>query len=142
MRKAGVLSLLILACVFALHMTSSASGQEGKKSKEGADFSIAKIVVAEDVRDREPVGVAEVFPSSTEKVYCFIEATDIRENTEVTFIWYHEGKKLHTYSLPLMEGPRWRTFSYKNLHGMTGPWKVEIRDSAGNSIESISFKVA
>jgi len=95
----------------------------------------------EDVQDREPVGVEETFPASTEKVYCFIEATNISADTEATFVWYHEGQEMRSFTLPIMQGPRWRTYAYKNLYGKTGNWKVEIRDTSNNLVKSITFKV-
>ena len=126
--------------IISLGITSPAIGQE--KAEMGAQvFSVSTMVVAEDVQDREPVGVAETFPASTEKVYCFIEATNISEDTEATFVWYHEGQEMRTFTLPIMQGPRWRAFAYKNLHGKTGNWKVEIKDKTGNSVKSIPFKV-
>jgi len=133
-----ILVAFVLIVSFAI--TSPAIGQE--KAKMGAEvFSISTMVVAEDVQDRQPVGVAETFPASTEKVYCFIEAKNISEDTEATFVWYHEGQEMRTFTLPIMQGLRWRAFAYKNLHGKAGNWKVEIRDKAGNSVKSISFKV-
>lgn len=134
----GIISALAL--IISLAITSPATGLE-KTDKMVQLFSISTMVIAEDVQDREPVGVAETFPASTEKVYCFIEAKNISEDTEATFVWYHEGQEMRTFTLPIMQGLRWRAFAYKNLHGKAGNWKVEIRDKAGNSVKSISFKV-
>lgn len=132
--------ILAFALIVSFAITSPAVGQE--KAETGAQlFSISTIVVAEDVQDREPVGVAETFPASTEKVYCFIEAVNISEDTEATFVWYHEGQEMRTFTLPIMQGHRWRSFAYKNLHGKGGNWKVEVKDTTGNSVKSIPFKV-
>ncbi len=132
--------ILSFAVIASLGITSPAIGQE--EAEKGAQlFSVSTMVVAENVQDREPVGVAETFPASTEKVYCFIEATNIAENTEATFVWYHEGQEMRTLTLPIMQGSRWRTFAYKSLYGKTGNWKVEIKDKTGKSLKSITFKV-
>ena len=132
--------ILSFVVIVSLGITSPAIGQE--KAEKGAQlFSISTMVVAEDVQDREPMGAADTFPASTEKVYCFIEATSIEENTEATFVWYHEAQEMLTFTLPIMHGQRWRTFAYKNLYGQTGNWKVEIKDKTGNSVKSIAFKV-
>jgi len=87
------------------------------------------------------VGVSETFPASTERVYCFLEATNIADDTEVTFVWYLEEEEVHTFNLPLKHGPRWRTFAYKNLREQTGNWRVELKDSDGNTVESVTFTV-
>lgn len=132
--------ILSFVVIVSFAITSPAIGQE--KAEKGAQlFSISTMVVAEDVQDREPVGVAETFPASTEKVYCFIEAKNISEDTEATFVWYHEAKEMRTFTLPIMQGHRWRTFAYKNLYGKTGNWKVEVKDKTGTPVKSITFKV-
>ena len=138
--KHGI-SMLAFLLIFAVSMTSLVFGQDQAEPQGAPEFSISRIAVAEDIQDREPVGVAETFPASTEKVYCFIEAANISENTEAIFVWYHEGQEMRTFSIPIMQGHRWRAFAYKNLHGETGNWKVEIQDKTGNSIKSITFKV-
>ena len=135
--------VILLAFVVIVSLgviTSPAIGLE-KAEKGTRLFSISTMVVAEDVQDRKPAGVAETFPALTEKVYCFIEAKNISEDTEATFVWYHEGQEMRTFTLPIMQGPRWRAFAYKNLHGKTGNWKVEVKDTTGNSVKAITFKV-
>lgn len=100
--KCGLLSVALLL-IFVLSLPFSAVGQQQAELQEIPKFSISRIVIAEDIQDREPLGVAEIFPASTEKVYCFIEATNILETTEATFVWYHEGKEMRSFSLPLIE---------------------------------------
>lgn len=119
----------------------------GVRSEEPAvtgsapQFEISRMVVATGVENREPVGVADTFPASTEKVYCFIEAANISGAAEVTFVWFHGGKEMRRFSLPLEQGPRWRTFAYKNLHGLTGEWKVDVVDAGGSAVKTLSFRV-
>lgn len=132
--------ILAIAVMVSFAIISPATGQE-QVNKGVQLFTVSKMVVAEDVQNREPVGVAEIFPASTESVYCFIEATNISEDTEVTFVWYHEGQEMRSFTVPVMQGLRWRTFAYKNLYGKPGNWKVEVKDKAGNSVKSIQFKV-
>lgn len=136
-----ILMGFILVFNVSLLPQATAEVEQQKASVSAPAFTVARMVIAEGVEDREPVGVAETFSSSTEKVYCFIEATNVEKDTQATFVWYHGGKEIHTFDLPLKKGPRWRTFACKNLRGQKGDWKVEIKDSAGNSVKSISFKV-
>ena len=109
--------------------------------KEAAALAIARAVVGTGVENSEPVGAAQAFPASTEKVYCFIEATNIPKDTEVTFVWSLGGKEQFEITLPLKMGPRWRTYALKNLHGMKGDWKVEIKDADGKLLKDVAFKV-
>jgi hypothetical protein len=142
MKRDYVTVLLIAFAVTSLLIVSTPSfGQEQAEPQTAPAFSVSRIAIAEGVENLEPVSVSETFPSTTERVYCFIEATNIEVDTEVTFIWYHEGTEMRTFSIPIMQGSRWRTFAYKNLYGRTGNWKVEIKDAAGNLVKSLSFTV-
>ncbi len=132
MRKGIVLSILFAVAILGMSLPSS--GQD-------KGFTIARLVVGTGVENREPVGVAENFPATTEKVYCFLEATEISKDIEISFVWLHGEKEMLKTNLPLNMGPKWRTFANKNVGGMKGDWKVEIRDSGGNLVKDVKFKV-
>ena len=126
--------LLALLAVIILGMSLPAAGQD-------KEFTIARLVVGTGVENKEPVGVAETFPATTEKVYCFLEATEISKDTEVSFVWFLGDKEMLKTNLPLKMGPKWRTFANKNVGGMKGDWKVEMRDVNGNLLKDAKFKV-
>jgi hypothetical protein len=109
--------------------------------KETGAFTIARLVVGTGIENREPGGVAESFSPSTERVYCFLEATEITQDTEVSFVWFHNQNELVKFNLPLQKGPRWRTYAFKNLYGQKGNWRVEIRDAEGRPLKEVKFKV-
>ena len=142
--RTGIL-ILVLTVLTTWGMISPALAQEKAKeeaaAKEGPGFTIARLVVGTGVENREPVGVAETFPASTEKVYCFLEATNIAKDTEVSVVWFHGEKEIWKISLPLKMGPKWRTNALKNLRGLKGDWKVEIKDADGNLVKDVKFKV-
>jgi hypothetical protein len=137
--------VIVLALVAVWGMVPTVYGQEKVKpeaaAKEVTGFTIARAVIGTGVENSEPVGVAETFPASTEKVYCFLEAKDIGQDAEVSFVWFHGQKEMLKTSLPLKQGPRWRTNASKNLRGLTGDWKVEIKDASGNLLKEVTFKV-
>lgn len=116
--RAGIL-ILVLMIIAAWGMILPVYAQEKAKKegapKEMAPFAVKRLVIGTGVENGEPAGVAETFPASTEKVYCFLEATDIAKDTEVSFVWFTGEKELSKFSVPLKEGPRWRTYAYKNL---------------------------
>ena len=138
-RQKAVRFLLILIVIVAWVMVLQAYGQE--KSKESAEFTIARLVVGTGVEKSEPEGVAETFPASTEKVYCFLEATNIAKDTEVSFVWLYGQKEMLKTTLPLKMGTKWRTYANKNLRGLKGEWKVEIKDPDGKVLKDVKFKV-
>jgi len=141
MKKHALLSLIFFLTLIAVWgMVPPTYGQE-KAKPEGAGFTIARAVIGTGVEQGEPVGVAEAFPASTEKVYCFLEAKDIGQDTEVSFVWFHGQKEMLKTGLPLKKGPRWRTNASKNLRELKGDWKVEIRDGSGNLLKEVPFRV-
>jgi len=137
--------ILVLVVIAVWGIIVPVYGQEKAKPegamKETAPFTIKRLVVGTGVENGEPVGVAETFPASTEKVYCFLEATDIAKDTEATFVWFHGEKEMLKFSVPLKMGPRWRTYANKNLRELKGDWKVEIRDPDGKVVKDTKFKV-
>jgi hypothetical protein len=104
-------------------------------------FSIKRMVMSESVVDREPVAINESFSAATEEIYCFLEAVNIEEDTSVSFVWYHNDQEMARVSLPLAKGKRWRTFSSKKIAGLKGEWKVELLDSFGVVLNTVSFQV-
>ena len=139
MRRKKMVLLFISMVILVWIMTPLAYGQE--KTKESTSLTIARLVVGTGVENNEPVGAAEAFPASTEKVYCFLEATGIGKDTEISFIWSYGDKEMLKTTLPLKAGPKWRTYANKNLGGLKGEWKVEIKDSDGKVLKDLKFKV-
>jgi hypothetical protein len=131
------ISLLVVMTVW---ITFPVFAQEKAKA-EKTGLTVARLVIGTGVENREPVGVAETFPGATEKVYCFLEATNIPEDMEITVIWFHGEKEMLKTTLPLKMGSRWRTHADKNLYGLKGDWKVEVKDAKGNLIKDVKFKV-
>lgn len=129
----------LLVVILAWGIVFQAYGQE--KSKEITDFTITRLIVGTGVEKSEPVGITESFPASTEKIYCFMEATQIQKDTEISFVWVYGGKEMLKTTLPLKAGAKWRTYANKNLRGLKGEWKVEIKDSNGKVLKDVKFKV-
>ncbi len=139
MRKFPVLITALSLILISLTCAAFAAG--GETAADETVFTIQRFVIAGSVEDREPVGVVNAFASTTEKVYCFLEAGNITKDTTVSFVWYHGDKKMATVTLPLRKGSRWRTYSSKKLGGLKGDWKVELQDAGGNVIETVAFSV-
>lgn len=136
----GIILILILSGIFSLASAQEKAKPENTPKLTGP-FTIAQLAVGTEIKDRELVGKADSFPATTEKVYCFLLAYDVADDTEVTFVWYHGQNEVLKTTLPLKKGARWRTFAYKNIYGQKGEWKVEIRDSAGKNLKEVKFKI-
>jgi hypothetical protein len=133
---------LLLITFFAFMLSGlSLTLSSAFSEEEVAEFTVAQFVVSEDVIDREPAGVSETFSATTEQVFCFLEARDIKEDTTIRFVWYHGEKEMATVDLPLRQGNRWRTYSTKKLGGLLGTWKVELQNANGVVRETVEFTV-
>ena len=145
MKRTNMFMIVLVVMIALEGMVLLASAQEKAKTegapKEAAALTIARAVIGTGVDKSEPVGAAETFPAATEKVTCFIEAANIPKDMDISFVWTHGGKELLKTTLPLKAGPRWRTYAEKNLRGMKGDWKVEIKDADGKALKEVKFKV-
>ncbi len=140
-----LIAFLVLTSVFAFGALLTAYGQNETKqplaSKETGNMAISSLVIGTGVDNREPQGVADTFPASTEKVICFLTAQNITEDTEVAFVWIFNGKEVLKTNLALKKGPQWRTRADKKLYGQKGDWKVEIQNASGTILKDVRFKV-
>jgi hypothetical protein len=130
------LGLLITTALFIFFAFTPAAF-----SMDDPGFTINRMVVSKDVVDKEPVGVGDFFSAATEKLYCFLEATNIEQDMQVSFVWFWSSQEMARVNLTLQKGNRWRTYSSKKLAGLKGQWKVELQDSSGVVHNSISFTV-
>lgn len=135
-RAHALISFHGLLCALMILLMPVSVQAEGE-----SDFSVSRLSIAGSIENLEPVGVVNMFAASTEKVYCFLEATNIQTDTSVSFVWYHEEKKMATVTLPLNKGPKWRTYASKRLGGLKGAWKVELQDANANVIQTAGFTV-
>ena len=141
MKKYSICLLAIILLILYVASANAATASQATVEKSAPAFSVVRMLIAGSIEDREPVGAVSAYSASTEKVYCFLEATDIKENTEVSFVWYHDDKKMATVTLPLTKGPKWRTYSSKKLGGLTGEWRVELHDADDNVVLDVGFTV-
>ena len=144
MKRRTVIALMLATTALTWGLILPGFAQDKTKpeaSKPEPVISVARAVVGTGVENLEPTGVAETFPATTEKVFCFIEVTDIPTSMEVTFVWTYGDKEVHTFSLPVDAGPRWRTYAEKRVSGMKGDWKVEIKGPDGKVLKDVKFKV-
>ncbi len=107
----------------------------------GGDLEVQQVVIARGVEDRRPVGEATSFPADVGQLICFTKILGASEETSVEHIWFHEGTERARVRLTV-RSPAWRTWSSKQIQtSWTGDWKVEIRDSAGNLLDKLRFRV-
>jgi hypothetical protein len=104
-----------------------------------ADGPTATAVVCTAVKDRAPEGAAETFPANVGELYCFSHLTNVTD--KVVHVWFRGEKEVFRIELPV-RASQWRTWSAKKvMPGMTGAWRVEVRDAAGTVLATARFTV-
>ena len=108
--------------------------------EQKTDLTVKRIVICEDVKDREPVAVDSVF-TGVERLCCYTEIKGAEESTHVQHVWYRGEKEMARIKLNV-RAARWRTYSAKKiLSEWTGDWRVEVIDAQDRRISRISFQV-
>ena len=126
---------ILIAVFISLAFTSPAF------SMDEPGFTIKRMVISKDVVDREPVGIGDFFSAASEKIYCFLELTDIETDTQVAIVWFWSNQEMARVELPILENRRWRTYSSKKLAGLKGNWRAELLDSSGILLNQVNFTV-
>ncbi len=124
----------LLAATIVLLLCQNTLAQD-----EQTSITIEKTVVCQDVVDRQPVGVGEVFPREIEKIFCFTKVVGAQGETTITHNWYYNGNLKASIVLPVRSS-NWRTWSSKKMdQAWTGEWMVEILAADGTALDSVIF---
>ncbi len=106
-----------------------------------AQLSVEESSIALDVIDRMPVGSDSTFVASVGRVFCWTRVAGAEGEVAIHHVWFHGDQEMADTELRIGGSP-WRTWSSKAIvPEWTGAWRVEVRDSAGNVIETIGFTV-
>lgn len=106
-----------------------------------ASLSVSESSVATNVVDRMPTGVASSFVSSVNRVFAWTRIEGASAGAMIHHVWIHEGVERADITLNLGGSP-WRTWSNKAVPpDWSGDWRVEVRDSSGNVLDTITFTV-
>jgi hypothetical protein len=91
------------------------------------------------IEDRMPVDTASTFPPDVGRVWLWTSVTGAEGQT-ISHVWSH-GENEWTVNLQIA-ADRWRCWSNKTIPpDWTGEWQVEVRDGAGNVLETLAFTV-
>ena len=113
----------------------------GLFAQNQTDVQIEDIAICTAIEDRQPAGIDSTFSADVGKLYCYTKLKSQMDILKVTHVWFFEDKEMTTVELT-MKAKSWRTWSAKTiLPEWKGDWHVEIRDSAGKVITTISFKI-
>lgn len=104
-----------------------------------AALRVAEAVVTTAVSDHGPVDSVQTYSAGVKRLYCFTHVTGAQGETSITHVWYRGKTEMARMELPV-RGADWRTWSTKSfLPGWTGKWRVEVLDSRGKLLTTVSF---
>ena len=122
------LQAAVAVCAFALVFSGTLFAQVTVEAE-----------IAESVVDRTPQNPGTAFPADIGQVSAWSLVTGA-EGTTIQHVWIH-GDLEFPVSLDI-DGSPWRTWSTKVIPPeWSGAWRVEIRDTDGNVIETLNFTI-
>lgn len=121
-----------------LLIPSFVAAQEQAKAAGDQGLKVEKAVAATSVDNHEPAGESKEFEASVGTVYCWTKVTAKTTPATIKHVWYVGDKKVFEKELDL-KFPSTRTWSSKTA--TSGNWRVDITDSAGAVLSSVSFTV-
>jgi len=140
----------VLFCALALLAVSPAPGWSQREAEApivlgdvSPTFKVARLVVATEVSEREPVGAATEFSTAdTSHLFAFVEFDNpSSESGEVTVSWIDlaSGEEHRPYLLTIGPQKRWRTWARSAAPKQPGAWAVVLTDSSGSEIARAQF---
>lgn len=144
MKRVSIIALILsvgIAAGIASAQQQAPAPAPSTAPAPAAALTLARMEIAAGVENREPVGVAATFPATQEKVFCFLEFTNVTAETGVTVVWSVGGKEMGAVPLTVKAYSKYRTWAYKTIAGMTGEWKVDVKDASGAVLKSAAFTI-
>ena len=133
---APLMVLGVLAASLAAQDTTTSAPSAPAPSTLNVEAALARSVV-----DRTPQDTGSMFPAEVGELILWTRVTGAEGETAIRHVWFHGQTEVANVELRVGGSP-WRTWSRKSIApGMTGEWRVEIRDVAGNVLKSINFTV-
>jgi cytoskeletal protein RodZ len=126
-----------------LQLESAPGYQLSDKQPQAANnMRVIRAVATSDVINKNPAGLSDSFPWSTEKVYIWTMIECEQPPSSIRHTYYFKGQKVNDIVLKI-KSPQWRTWSYKTLlkKRYIGQWRVDLTSDEGQLLQSVFFEV-
>ncbi|AUX39396.1 hypothetical protein SOCE26_007870 [Sorangium cellulosum] len=124
---------------------SRASRASKEQGKGVAELKVKRLVLAEGVKDREPVEPGTTFRApETERLYAFIEVEnrgEVSGEVTVSFVPPDGGAPVGNVTLEVGTSPRWRTWAFTRGARKAGAWTAVVRSETGEELARAPFEV-
>ncbi len=115
---------------------------EDQTPEPRTDLEILESVMAADVKERKPVGVAGAFDWSAGQIWSYIAVRNDGEPTTVKMVWRKDGKEKFGIDVKVGKSKAWRTWSRKRMRKKdVGAWTVDVVEPGGQVLKTMSFEV-
>jgi len=126
--------LFLLSVLIFLHPVTLSA-------QEKPELEVKEIFLGTGVENREATGVDTTFSADVGKLFCWTKITGATTETQISHNWYYQDQEVVKIDM-LVKYPSYRCWSIKTIYPqMKGNWRVDIADTEGNTIGSISFTV-
>ena len=103
---------------------------------------LKEIKICKNIKNRSPVGVGEIFPSSVVSLYCYTKIENLGKKMEVRHVWYYENQIMTQVRYNVKKSNVYRSWTKKTISSFQiGNWRVEVQDSNGTIIVTKQFKI-
>ena len=134
---------LAFALVITLAVAAPLAAQETPPAPAAAaptSSITVEAVLARNIVDRMPVDSGTTFPGDVGQVVLWMRASGA-DGQALHHVWFLGDREMGDVPLNIGGSP-WRSWTRKTITPeMTGPWRVEIRDSAGTVLKRIDFVI-
>jgi hypothetical protein len=102
-------------------------------------ITVSRMVICENVEEREPVGAADAFPSDVGALHCFSEIDRADPPIQIFHRWYIGDRLVNEIPITV-RGSHWRCWSRKTIVAQwKGECRVEVATEAGDVLRVATF---
>ncbi|MDP3910323.1 MAG: DUF2914 domain-containing protein [Gemmatimonadales bacterium] len=120
------------------------SQQQDTAPAQAAPSTISvEAILTSALMDRVPQDTVSAIatPTEADTVYLWTRVSGAEAGTVLHHVWFKGDEQVADVELTINGSP-WRTWSRKTIAADgAGAWRVEVRDSAGNVLGTVSFTV-
>ncbi|CAN90661.1 MULTISPECIES: DUF2914 domain-containing protein [Sorangium] len=124
---------------------SKGSREAKEKGRGAAELKVKRLVIAEGVKDREPVAPGTTFHApETPRLYAYLEVenrSDVEGEVTVAFVPPGGGEPVGNVTLGVGPSPRWRTWAFTRGARKAGEWTAVVRSETGEELARAPFEV-
>lgn len=103
---------------------------------------IRRLEIARSIRHRRPVGISRRFKVKDERLWGYIEVSNLERPSHVWMEWRREDELRSKLKIRVGVSKRWRTWSWQRLtFNDVGRWEVRVISAEGDTLSQTHFLI-